>query len=106
MPGLQRGTSSAHIPLKRLELAPQLWEAKEITLVLNIGPLFIVTDINTPTSPKPQISGHPSPYYVWLLIQALQNIQGAAVKVALLGVDGRVHCLPGFKYWMFYFLRS
>lgn len=76
MPCLQQGTSSAHIPLKPPELAPQLlWEAKETTLVLNIGPLFLVTDINSPTSTKPQMSGHLAPYNVWLLTQTLQTFK-------------------------------
>lgn len=34
------------------------------------------------------------------------NVQGVSVKVELIGVDGRVCCLPEFKWKMFYFLRS
>lgn len=55
MPGFQRCISSACSPLKPQELAPQfLWEAKEITLLLNIGPLFLVADVNTTVSLNPK----------------------------------------------------
>lgn len=95
MPGLQQGTSSSQMPLKPPELAPQLFlEAKEITLVLDSGPLFLVTDINTPMSLKPQISGHPSPCYVCLLIQALQTFKERLSRLhSMVWMEESIVCL-------------